>query len=404
MTDSMPDPSLSSISGFRRLIASRFISNISRQIRMLVIMWQVWELTHKPIMLGYVGLAEGIPFIIASLFSGQVVDRQEKKRLILSSLAASLLCSVGLALVSRAARPSLLAVYVLIGIAALFSSLEMPASSTYLQMIVPREIFSRAAAWNLTSYVSATILGPILSGFLIARYGAAPVYALSAVGLAAAFTIAAPLRPLPPPPVDKEVSTMAGVKDGLRFVYSNRIIFASMALDSVAVLFGEVVFILPVFADLLRAGPVGLGFLRAAPAVGSCLVSLVETWRPVIRIRWDWLVRAVFVFGVCLIIFGISRNFALSFLMLLIDGAADGASVIIRQSLYQAHTPDAYRGRVASVSGIFISTSNEIGGFESGLAAQLMGTVPSVVFGGIVTLLTVAFMRWKYPRLDQDPA
>jgi predicted MFS family arabinose efflux permease len=291
-----------------------------------------------------------------------------------------------------------------VALSALCSSLELPSSSTYLQIIVPRESFSRAAAWNLTTYVSATIIGPIASGFLIARFGAASVYALSAAGLVLSLLIALPLRPLPPPPATDRQSTLAAVKDGLRFVMSRRIIFASMVLDSFSVLFGEIVFVLPVFADMLGAGPVGLGFLRAAPAVGSCLTSLYSAFRPTIRIRWDWLLRAVTIFGVSVIVFALSKSFVLSFSMLILSGAADGASVIIRQSLYQAHTPDAYRGRVASVSGIFISASNEIGGFESGLAAQLMGIIPSVVFGGVVTLMTVAVMRWKYPRLDEEAA
>ena len=400
----MPEPSLSSVAGFRRLIASRFISNISKQIRMLVVMWQVWEITHRPLMLGYVGLAEGIPFIAASFFSGHFVDRHEKKKLILLSLTGAALASAGLVYVSRLSTPSLPAIYLLLGFTALCSSLEMPSASTYLQTIVSREIFSKAAAWNLTSYVSATILGPILSGFLIARYGAPAVYALSMAGAFTAFAIAAGLPKLPALPPKQNESTIAGVADGLRFVLSKKIIFASMAIDSVAVLFGEVVFILPVYADRLGAGPIGLGFLRAAPAVGSCLVSVIEAVRPTIKIRWDWLVRAVGTFGLALLIFGISRYFPLTFLMLLVGGAADGTSVIIRQSLYQAHTPDAYRGRVASVSGIFISTSNEIGGFESGLAAQLMGTVPSVIMGAAITLLTVAVMHFKYHGLDQRTA
>jgi len=385
-------------------MVSRFISNTSKQIRMLVVMWQVWELTHKPLMLGFVGLAEGIPFIAASLVSGHFVDRHEKRKLLLLSLSGAAMAAAGLAYVSRLPTPSLLAIYVLIGFSALCSSLELPTASTYLQTIVPRDIYSKAAAWNLTTYVSATILGPILGGFLIARHGASAVYVLSMIGAVTAVAIAAPLPRLAAMAPRRDESTLAGVADGLRFVWSKKIIFASMAIDSVAVLFGEVIFILPVYADRLGVGPVGLGFLRAAPAVGSCLVSLVEAVRPIIRIRWDWLVRAVGTFGIALLIFAVSTYFPLTFLMLVIGGAADGTSVIIRQSLYQAHTPDAYRGRVASVSGIFISTSNEIGGFESGLAAQLMGTVPSVVFGGVITLMTVAFMHWKYRGLDEATA
>lgn len=365
-------------------------------------MWQIWELTHRPIMLGFVGLAEGLPFIAASLFAGNLADRREKRGLILIALAGLTLATAGLAALSLLPSPPLAAIYGLLGLSALCASMEMPSASAYLGTIIPRDIYPKAAAWNLTMYVSATIIGPIAAGFLIKHWGAAAVYAMAAGGLLVALIVAAPLAPVPPAPVDKPLSTLGAVKDGLRFVLSKRIIFASMVLDSFSVLFGEVIFVLPVFADLLGVGPVGLGFLRAAPAVGSCLISLMETRRPTIPIRWDCLIRAVAIFGVCLIVFGLSPWFPLSFLMLIFAGAADGASVIIRQSLYQAFTPDAYRGRVASVSGVFISASNEIGGFESGLAAQWMGTVPSVIFGGAVTLSTVAFMRWKYPRLDEE--
>jgi MFS family permease len=392
------------IPGFRRLLISRFICYTAKQIRMLTVMWQIWELTHRPIMLGLVGLAEGIPFIAASLFAGNIADRRERRSLLLIAYAGLAACTVGLAALSALPTPSSLAIYGLLGISALFSSLEMPTASAYLGTIVPRDIFPRAAALNLTTYVTATIIGPIAAGFLIKTFGPTAVYAIAAAGLGAAFVIALPLPKLLPPVLSQTLSTVAAVKDGLKFVTSRRIIFASMILDSFSVLFGEVVFVLPIFADMLGVGPVGLGFLRAAPAMGSCLVSLREAHRPTIRIRWDWLIGAVTVFGLALICFGLSRWFPLSMLLLVVAGGADGTSVIIRQSLYQAFTPDAYRGRVASVSGIFISASNEIGGFESGLAAQLMGTVPSVVFGGVVTLCTVAFMRWKFPKLDEEAA
>ncbi|MBV9079942.1 MAG: MFS transporter, partial [Elusimicrobia bacterium] len=337
----------------------------------------------------------------ASLWSGSLVDRREKRFLLASSLSGLIVFSLGLAAVSCCRRPSVLALFSLIGVAALCESLEQPAASSYLQMIVPRELFPKAAAWNLTSYVGPTILGPVIAGALIPRIGPGGVYLVAAFSLLVSLVLAATLRRIPPT-ATAGVSTFRSAVEGLSFVRSRPIIFSAMVLDCVAVLFGEVVFILPVFAEKLGVGPLGLGFMRAAPAVGSCIVSILQARSPRIRIRWDGLLRAVTIFGVCVLTFAVSPWFPLSLVMLLCGGAADGVSVIIRQSLYQANTPDAFRGRVSSVSGVFISLSNEVGGFESGFAAQLVGAVPSVLFGGAVTLLTVAVMKWKYPRLDDE--
>jgi MFS family permease len=353
-------------------------------------------------MLGFIGLVQGVPFILGSFWAGHMVDRREKKRLIQAAIALQVLSTAGLAALSRTAHPPLLLIYLLVAAAALFTSLETPAASSYLQILVPSEIFSKAAAWNLANYVGATVLGPIIGGFLLGRVSPAAVYAIAAALLAAAFVIAAPLRHIPPASVPSGESAVKSVMAGLRFVLNNRIIFAAMVLDSFAVLFGEVVFILPVFAARLGAGPLGLGLLRAAPAVGSCLISFVQAGRPLIRVRWNWLQGAVVLFGLSIIGFGLSPALPLSLLMLVCSGAADGVSVIIRQSLYQMHTPDAYRGRVSSVSGVFISISNEVGGFESGLAAQFLGPVRAAVIGGLIAIAAVAAIRIRYPTLGRE--
>ncbi len=391
-----------SIPGFLRFIASRFITNMARQMLLLVAMWQIYALTQEPMMLGVIGLVQGLPYILGSFWAGHLVDRHEKKGLILKSIAALIVTTLALALVSRMPHPPLPALYALVAAGALFNSLEMPAASSYLQILIPSEAFSKAAAWNLANYVGATVGGPVLGGFLLEHVSPSTVYGIATAGLIIGFVLAAPLRKILPTPVTIEESTFKSVLAGFRFVLGKRIVFAAMVLDSFAVLFGEVVFILPVFAARLGVGPLGLGLLRAAPAIGSCTVSLIQAARPFIQIRWNWLQGAVVVFGAAIIGFGLSRSIELSLAMLFASGAADAVSVIIRQSLYQRHTPDSYRGRVSSVSGVFISISNEVGGFESGLAAQFMGIVPAAVAGGLIAILSVIAIRLKYPTLEKE--
>ncbi len=381
-------------------MACRLLANLAKQMQVLIVMWQVYELTHRPLMLGYIGLAEAVPYVAFGLWAGHLVDRHDKKRLILGSLFGLGFCAASLAFLSRAPDVSILLIYGTLALAAVFASLELPSISSYLQMIVPAAVFPRAAAWSLTTYMFATILGPILAGFLISRTSVVTAYGAVAGLYAGALFFASRIRSIASPRTDEGEPLVSSIRAGLTFVLSQRIIFACMALDSFAVLFGDVIFILPVFAAMLGAGPVGLGVLRAAPAIGSCIVSVMRAVRPFIRVSWGTLLRVVFLFGLCIIVFALSKSFALSLAMLALSGAADGVSVIVRQSIYQANTPDALRGRVASVSGIFIRISNELGGFESGLAAQLLGAVPSAVLGGVVTLATVLFMKLKFPRLD----
>lgn len=383
-------------------MASRFFTNLAKQIVLLVAMWQVFALTNRPLMLGLIGLVQGIPFILGSFWAGHLVDRREKRALILASVAALAVSTAALAALSHLDRPPLIGIYALVGASALFTSLELPAASSYLQIMIPSDAFPKAAAWNLANYVGATVLGPVIGGLLLERTEPAVVYWISAATLGAGFALAAPLRRIPPPPVVAHESAWRSVISGLRFVAGHRIIFVAMVLDSFAVLFGEVVFILPVFAEMLGAGPLGLGLLRAAPALGSCAVSLAQAVRPLIRVSWSWLQGSVAVFGACIIGFGISGDLWLSMTMLFLSGAADGISVIIRQSLYQLHTPDAFRGRVASVNGVFVSISNEVGGFESGLAAQYLGAVRATVLGGFVAIAAVMMIRMKYPTLGKN--
>lgn len=385
---------------FRNWLTCRFFSSFAKQMQVLVVMWQVYQLAHNPLALGLIGLAEALPYVLVGLWAGAAADRYEKKRLIIGAEMGLIICSSVLLLLTLSGNQAVLAIYITIGFAAIFSSYELPASSSYIQMIVPKEHFSKAAAWNLASYQVATIGGPILGGLLIQTYGPVAAYGCVVGLLCVAVLLATRLQRIKAAPRNEKA--LESIRIGLKFLVSQPIIFACMALDMFAVLFGDVIAILPVFAEILKVGPLGLGFLRASPAIGSAIVSVMEAHRPFIQVSWKSLLRAVTIFGFSMIVFALSKNFYLTIFALMVSGFADGISVIVRQSIYQAFTPDHLRGRVASVSGIFIRLSNEMGAFESGAAAFLMGTIPSVIFGGAMTLFSVALMRWRFPKLDEN--
>ncbi|MCB4756341.1 MAG: MFS transporter [Elusimicrobia bacterium] len=393
--------SVFSVNGFAVWLLSRFFSNFGKQMRSLIVMWQVYALTKDPLMLGYIGLAEALPYVAVALWVGQLTDRREKKGILLLSMLGHLFCAVALILISLKPQPSLLLIYLVIGLAGVFTSYETVSSSAYVQIIMPKEIFPRAIAWHLMLFQVATIAGPLLGGWALSRVSPVSAYGGVAVLTAVSVLFTLGLGAIHPQPPKAETSGFESIKEGLRYIKSHQIILAAMTLDMLAVLFGDVVAILPIFAEMLGGGAIGLGFLRAAPAAGSLAVAIYQASHPVVQPKWDSLLRSSFVFGAAIVCFALSKNIVLSCLCLMIGGMADGVSVVIRQSIYQAYTPDRLRGRVASVSGIFIRTSNEIGAFESGLAAKLLGTVPSVIFGGGMTLLVAGFMKWKYPKLDK---
>jgi MFS family permease len=377
---------------FSLWLSAKVLSNVSRKMIEVALSWQVYQLTGSPLALGLMGLTEAVPYLGVSLWSGHLVDRHHKKPFMLGANAAFLLCAAALIAASHAGRAPLWLFYGVMAVNGAATSFGGVASSVYLQMMVPVESYPRAAAWNLASFTTSTIIGPLLAGALLSASSVRAVYACSAAGLVAALTLTASLRFRPGRSAAEGEPALVRIREGIRFVLSKRILLACMTLDMVAVLFGDAVALFPIFAELLKAGPLGFGILRSAPAAGSALVSLLQAWRPFIRPGWRNMKRATFLFGVFMIAFALSRNLWTAVFFLLLSGVADGFSVIIRQSLYQAHTPDRMRGRVASLSGIFVSTSNEIGAFESGLTAKFMGAVPAVVFGGAMTLATVLSM------------
>ncbi len=383
---------------FRLTLLIRFFDGLALQMLTVAAGWQLYQLTRDPLLLGLIGLAEAIPYIAAALWAGELVDRREKSGIIAAAEWGQLLSGAGLALAAALERPPLLPIYLLIAWSGLARCFQWVAMTAYLQTAVPSHLFPKAAAWSTSVWHAAAILGPALGGLIYGARGAASAYA----AVAACFLLAAL--------ASSRLSTMPGVSaaagsameriaSGLRFVFSEQVILAAMSLDMFGVLFGGVDGVLPIFAERLGAGPEGLGLLKAAPALGALCCSLVLTRHQPFKRLGAAFMTAVAVFGLCMILFALSESFWLSAFILWISGAVDGVGMVIRASIYQALTPEALRGRVASVNGIFIRSSNQIGAFESGVAAKWMGLVPSVVFGGCVTLASVAVTFWKAPKL-----
>jgi MFS family permease len=388
------------ISSFPSYLLARFFLHLAKSMKALVVSWQVYELTKDPLALGYLGLAEALPYLTVVLWAGHYVDQQEKRKIYLYAVSGQLLCSLALALLSVNPAPNILWIYLIIGASGIFISHETVFNVAYLQLVTPAGIYPRAVAWNVSSLQFSAIFGPMIAGFLLSRTSAACGYIVSTSLMGLTIVLAGRLKRLPPVQTKNKLPALANIIDGLQFIRSQPIIFAAMMVDMLGVLFGDVVAILPVFAQMLGVGAQGLGILRAAPAAGSLLMAQFQTFYPIFKTSWPTLLKAVALFGCAIICFAFSENVYLSVLFLGIGGMADNVSIIIRHSIYQTFTPDHLRGRVSSVSGIFIRASNEIGAFESGLAAKLLGTVPSVIFGGVMTLAVCALMKWKYPRLD----
>jgi MFS family permease len=389
---------------FRRFIIGLFAFTVAIQIQGTVVGWQIYELTHDKLALGLIGLAEALPYIGAALYAGHVADRHDRRRIVLAALLL-LLLSAALLMVLPFLLPSaphlvVRAIYGVIFMSGLARSFLQPARSALAAELVPRPLYGNAITWRSGTWQLASVLGPAAGGLLYALGGSRLAYATDAtlmlVGLAAMFMIRhrSNLKREHTEAVAKSLAT------GIRFVWSEPLILGALTLDLFSVLFGGATALLPVFADeILHVGPSGLGLLRAAPAIGAVVMSAVLAWMPPFRKAGRALFIAVATFGACIIVFGLSTSVLLSVTMLVMSGAADMVSVFIRSSLIQHRSPVYMLGRVSGVNAIFVGSSNEIGAFESGVTAKLFGTVPSVVLGGIATLVVVAITVWRLPAL-----
>jgi MFS family permease len=391
------------IPDFRRLLIANGTLTVAREAQIVVVGWQVFELTHDPLTLGLIGLAEALPYIAVALYAGHVADRAERRALGVLGTVGVILSAVALlflTLMPGAIRADhVWPVYLVIALSATARSFLRPAVFALSVDVVPRDLYPNAVAWRTSIWHLAAVLGPAAGGLLYGFRGPAAAYvaviAAMLLSLVAILAVTHRARPA----VVQDIPLAESLRIGVKFVWNEPMLLAAMTLDLFAVLFGGAVALLPAFAKLLDAGPEGLGLLRAAPAAGSILTGIAIAHRPPMRRAGPALFASVFGFGVCMILFAVSRQFWLSFAILFTSGILDNVSVVIRSMLLQTRTPEHFLGRVSAVNQIFIGASNEIGAFESGLAARLMGVVPSVIFGGCMTLFVVAITAWRAPAL-----
>src|SRR5881394_1847078 len=381
---------------FSLYLIARFIAALGQQMLTVAVGWELYERTHSSLALGMVGLTQMVPMVLLILPAGHVADNYERKRTILGMVFLATLSSAGLSLIS-ALHGHVLWIYGCLFAAGVARTFLWPASQAFLPQLVPRRIFSRAVTWNTGAFHLSSVLGPAAGGALIAlTHNATVVYAINAVATLMCLALIALVRSRQTVIPRTEMS-LESLLAGFKFVYQTKIILGTITLDLFAVLLGGATALLPVYAkDILQVGPSGLGVLQAALPIGSLLSSLILAHRPLER-AGRALLWAVIGFGAATIVFGLSRSFALSFLMLFACGATDNVSVVVRHTLVQLLTPDEKRGRVSAVNSLFIGTSNELGGFESGVVAHWFGPVFSVVSGGVGTILVVVAVALIWP-------
>jgi len=390
---------------YRWFIASLGLVTLGLQMQGVVVGWQVYDRTGDPLALGLVGLSEALPFLAVALFGGHVADRLNRLRLCMVTTLSLALCSALLWLFTWHGRSGPLAkavapIYGIIFLTGIVRAFYRPANVALGTDLLPKALYANGSTWRVSVFHSGMIIGPAVGGLVYAWRGPVAAHFLVMVTMAAGLLGLLLIRYTPRPVPPRQGSIFESLGEGLRFVFSQRLLLSAISLDLFAVLFGGAVAVLPVFAkEILNTGPQGLGLLRASPAVGSVLMGLTLAHLPPLRRAGRTLLVCVAAFGVATIAFALSRNLLLSCLLLGASGAVDNVSVVLRATLLQTLTPDHMLGRVSSVNQVFIGSSNEIGAFESGLAARLLGLVPSVVFGGCMTLLVVAFTSWKVPEL-----
>ena len=379
---------------FKFFLVIRFALIFALAMQFAIIEWKVYILTHNPLNLGLIGLAEFVPAFCLALFAGNIVDKKEKRGMVLKCIFGYLFIGTGLFfltwdyVMSGIPKNMVLGlIYFLVFCGGIVRAFTSPSNFTLLSVLVPRELYANATTWSTSAWQIGAIAGPALGGLCIAWIGVHwSMLLVLAFVLVALFCI---LQITPKPIYYKEIgeTVKQRLTSGLRFVWKTKVLLNAMTLDMFAVLFGGSVAMITIYAnDILHVGPQGFGMMRAAPAVGSFVILFTLAYKPIVTKPGIKLLASVFGFGLCIIVFGLSKNFLLSLAALFMSGILDGVSVIIRQTILQLKTPDDMRGRVSSVSSIFVGSSNELGSFESGVAAKLMGTVTSVVFGGCMTL------------------
>ena len=389
---------------FRWYIASLWTMTAGSQLQGVIVGWQVYSLTHDPLSLGLIGLAEALPFITAALPGGYLADRWNRRAMSVLALAVLALCSVALLVLSASpgafVRFGPLPIYATIFASGVARGILHPARQAMSSELVPREHLANAIAWRSSAFQTAAVMGPAAGGLLYGFAGPVASYAVDVGLMLLALSFMLGMAYAPAERIMKQAAVLDNLLIGLQFVWSQPLILGAMSLDLFSVFLGGAEALLPVFAaEILHVGPQGLGILRAAPALGAVLMGVLLAHRPPIERAGRALLTAVGVFALAIIGFGLSTSFVLSLALLAVSGMADSVSVVIRSTLVQMLTPGTMLGRVSAVNSVFIGSSNELGAFESGVAARLLGTVPAVVVGGVAALAVVGFTAQLVPTL-----
>jgi MFS family permease len=390
---------------FRLFLSFRFFTTIAFQMQSIIVGWQVYQITKDPLALGLVGLAEALPNIASALFAGNAADKYNRKKIIIWFLILFLCGTVALFLftlpsIGILGKLGVLPIYLVVALSGVARAFLYPAIIALMAQLVPRHMYTNSSTWNSMIWHIGAITGPAIGGMVYGFAGVRAAYTSVLIFLLLSFSLLVFVKNRPAPLVEKIETLFQRLSGGLKFVFRNQVLLGAMSLDMFGVLFGGAVAMLPVFAaEVLNVGPQGLGILRAAPMAGAVIMAGILAYKPPMVRAGKYLFVAVAGFGASIILFALSRNFYLSLALLMMSGMFDNISVVIRAATMQLITPDEMRGRVASVNSIFIGSSNEIGSFESGLAAKIMGLIPSVIFGGGMTLLIVLFTSRFAPKL-----
>lgn len=387
---------------FRLFLSGNLLSVLGAQMQTTAVGWQLYERTNSKLALGMVGLVQVVPILGLALPAGQTADRFDRRKILMSATTLAVIASLGLGAVGTWASANVMLIYVCLFLNGLARAFQGPARSSLMPQLVPDQIFSNAVSWHVSGFELSSMAGPAIAGWLIYLLGGVtPVYAFAGLGSLINFVMLATLTKR-----SYAAESRAGQADlrtlvaGFKYVWNTKLLFGAMSLDMFAVLLGGAVALLPVYAkDILGVGPAGFGALQAAPSVGAITMAVLTTHLPPFKRAGKALLWAVAGFGMATIVFGLSRNFWLSLVMLFLTGAFDNISVVVRQTLATILTPDKMRGRVSAVNGMFISASNELGRFESGGVAALFGPIFSVVSGGVGTLIVVATVALSSPQL-----
>ncbi len=394
---------------FRNFLIGRFAFIMGLRMLGTLVGWWVYELSSAPFAIGLIGLSEVVPAVSLSLYAGHVIDISDKRKLMLKGVALYFLAALVLLVLATKFTSNhlsnhaiVLFIYLVIFFTGIFRSFTGPTFGAMVGSIVPRETLQNATTWSQSVWLSASVLGHATVGFLIAGIGHTGSIVVVAALALLGFTFLYQLKPKPPMNKIGEKKTLDSVKEGLQYVFKTKELLGALSLDLFAVLFGGAVAMIPVFAkDILNVGPVGFGWLNAASDIGSAIIIITLTLYPIRTKQGRKLLFAVAGFGICIITFALSKIFWLSFGVLMLSGLLDGISVVTRGTILQLKTPENMRGRVMSVNSMFINSSNELGQFESGVAAKLLGVIPSVVFGGCMTILVVVTTWFKAPSLKE---